>query len=50
MVDIVASESFSLGCSKPMLFEENAAKLIDTAKRVVVHVHIRQQTKNIYPL
>ena len=33
MVGIVASESFSLGCSKSILLEENATKLIDTAKR-----------------
>ena len=33
MVDIVASEPFSLVCSKSMLLEENETKLIDMAKR-----------------
>ncbi|KAL3816332.1 hypothetical protein ACHAXA_011432, partial [Cyclostephanos tholiformis] len=33
MMNVVASESFSLGPSESMLLEENTAKLIDTAKR-----------------
>jgi len=33
MMDVVASESFSLGPSESMLLEENTTKLIDTAKR-----------------